>query len=180
MQSTKKEIEFCSKVIERAPYINDIQVLAQAYLGRGYGYEILEKFKEAKEDMTRVKELQPSNQEASKGLTRINKALRDADKIDLSDVDAKLAKIKDAGNAKFGEKKYKEAIEKFTEGIDMYLQNANVFIADKDVKLKVTHLYTNRALSYHYLNEHHKVIQDADHVLSYLDNQNMKALNRRA
>jgi hypothetical protein len=73
--------------------------LAQAYLGRGYGYEIIERFAEAKEDMTRVKELQPSNQEASKALTRINKALKDADKVDLSDVDVKLGKIKDQGNA---------------------------------------------------------------------------------
>ena len=57
MQSTKKEIEYCSKVIERAPYISDSSILAKAYLGRGYGYEIIEKFNEAKEDMTRVKEL---------------------------------------------------------------------------------------------------------------------------
>jgi tetratricopeptide (TPR) repeat protein len=61
LQSTKREIEYCSKVIERAPYITDSAVLAQAYLGRGYGYEIIERFAEAKEDMTRVKELQPSN-----------------------------------------------------------------------------------------------------------------------
>ena len=48
MQSTKKEIEYCSKVIERAPYISDSSILAKAYLGRGYGYEIIEKFNEAK------------------------------------------------------------------------------------------------------------------------------------
>lgn len=59
---------------------------------------MLEKFNEAKEDMTRVKELQPSNQEASKALTRINKAIKDADKVDLSDIDVKLGKIKDVGN----------------------------------------------------------------------------------
>ena len=56
-QSTKKEIEFCSKVIERAPYISDSSILAKAYLGRGYAYETLEKFADAKEDMTRVREL---------------------------------------------------------------------------------------------------------------------------
>lgn len=30
-QSSKKEIEFCSKVIERAPYISDTAILARAY-----------------------------------------------------------------------------------------------------------------------------------------------------
>lgn len=101
LQANKKEIEYCSKVIERAPYITDSSVLASAYLGRGYSYEILERFAEAKEDMTRVKELQPSNQEASKALTRINKALKDADKVDLSDADMKLGKLKDQGNAHY-------------------------------------------------------------------------------
>lgn len=109
----------------------------------------MEKFNEAKEDMTRVKELQPSNQEASKALTRINKAIKDSSKVDLSDIDLKLGKIKDAGNAKYTEKKYQEAITKFTEGIDIYLKDQETFRKDKDVKLKVTHLYTNRSLSYH-------------------------------
>lgn len=122
-QSTKKEIEYCSKVIERGPYISNSAILAQAYQGRGYGYEALEKFNEAKEDFTRVKELQPSNQEASKALTRINKALKDMNKVDLCDVDVKLGKIKDAGNARYTEKKFQEAIEKFSEGIDMYLKD---------------------------------------------------------
>lgn len=56
-QSTKKEIEFCSKVIERAPYVNDTTILAKAYLGRGYSYETLEKFNEARDDFNRVREL---------------------------------------------------------------------------------------------------------------------------
>ncbi len=60
-QSTKKEIEYCSKVIERAPYVSDSSVLAKAYLLRGYAYESIEKLNDAKEDMTRVRELQPAN-----------------------------------------------------------------------------------------------------------------------
>ena len=105
-QSTKREIEYCSKVIERAPYVSDSSVLAKAYLLRGYAYESIEKLKEAKEDMTRVRELQPANQEATRALTRLNKAIKDAGKVDLSDVDVKLAKIKDAGNQKYTEKKF--------------------------------------------------------------------------
>jgi tetratricopeptide (TPR) repeat protein len=52
--------------------------------------------------------------------------------------------------------------------------------ADKDVKLKVTHLYTNRSLSHHQLSDNQKAFEDADHVLRYLDDKNVKALNRRA
>jgi hypothetical protein len=52
--------------------------------------------------MTRVKELQPHNAQASQALTRINKALKDAGKVDLSDVDHKLGKIKEEGNGKYG------------------------------------------------------------------------------
>lgn len=56
--------------------------------------------------MTRVRELQPSNQEATKVLTRVNKAIADLNKVDLGDVDVKLAKIKDAGNQIYTAKKY--------------------------------------------------------------------------
>jgi len=122
LQSTKREIEYCSKVIERAPYITDSSILASAYLGRGYCLETLERFADAKQDMTRVKELQPSNQEASKALTRINKALKDADKIDLSDIDVKLGKLKDQGNAHYTKQQYREAIERFSEGIKVYME----------------------------------------------------------
>jgi tetratricopeptide (TPR) repeat protein len=149
-------------------------------LGRGYGYEELEKFTEAKEDMRRVRELQPANQEATKALARINKAIKEADKVDLSEVDAKMGRIKDAGNAKYTQKQYSEAIEKFTEGISLYLGNAALYLGDKDVRLKVTHLYTNRSLSYHQLGEQQHALEDADHVLKHLDTQNVKALNRRA
>lgn len=155
-------------------------MLAKAYLLRGYAYESIEKFKDAKEDMTRVRELQPSNQEATKVLTRLNKAIADLNKVDLSDVDAKLGKIKDAGNQIYTTKKYKEAIEKFSEGINLYLADPQTFKTDKDVKLKVTQLYTNRSLAHHQLADEASARADADHVLTNLDPANVKALNRRA
>lgn len=99
--------------------------------------------------MTRVRELQPTNAEATRALTRLNKAIKDVGRVDLSDVDAKLAKIKDAGNQRYTEKNFKEAIAKFSEGIDMYLADPLTFQSDKDVKLKVTQLYTNRSLAHH-------------------------------
>jgi hypothetical protein len=66
----------------------------------------------------------------------------------------KLGKLKDQGNAHYTAQRYREAIEKFSEGISIYLQgDQNAFRADKDVKLKVTHLYTNRSLSHHQLGD---------------------------
>jgi hypothetical protein len=56
----------------------------------------------------------------------------------LSDVDTKLGKIKDAGNQAYTQKNFKEAIKKFSEGIDMYLADPETYKTDKDVKLKVT------------------------------------------
>lgn len=44
----KKEIEYCTKVIERAPFISDMNMLAKAYQRRGYAYEHMEKYAEAK------------------------------------------------------------------------------------------------------------------------------------
>lgn len=129
--------------------------------------------------MTRVRELQPNNAEATRALARLNKGIKDAGRVDLSDIDAKLGKIKEAGNQKYSEKKFKEAIDKFSEGINLYLADSATFKTDKDVKLKVTQLYTNRSLSYHQLNDHLNAHRDADHVLAQLDAGNAKALFRR-
>lgn len=98
-------------------------ILAKAYLRRGMALESLEKYAEAKEDFLSVKELQPSNLQASKGLSRINQALRDLMKVDLSDIDAKMLRIKDAGNSLYSKKNFTEAISTFSEGIDMYIEN---------------------------------------------------------
>ena len=60
---SKKEIEYCSKVIERSPYlVKDPTMLSKAYLRRAYAYEHIENYVKSKEDLLRVKELQPSNQ----------------------------------------------------------------------------------------------------------------------
>jgi hypothetical protein len=60
-QHSKKEIEYCTKVIERASYLTNTDMLAKAYLRRGFAYEHMEKLKEAREDLTRVRELEPGN-----------------------------------------------------------------------------------------------------------------------
>ena len=57
----KKQIEFCSKVIDRALYLEDINVLIKAYLRRGLSYEQIERYKLGVHDLTRVREIQPEN-----------------------------------------------------------------------------------------------------------------------
>ena len=54
---SKSEIEYSTKVIERAEFISDKSVLVKAFLRRGLAYEQVEKYLLAKEDMISVKEL---------------------------------------------------------------------------------------------------------------------------
>lgn len=45
------------------------------------------------------------------------------DKVDMHEVDFKLTKIKDEGNKLYSGKQFKQAIEKFTEGVNLYLKD---------------------------------------------------------
>jgi hypothetical protein len=49
--------------------VDDANVKMKAYLRRGKAYEQQEKLKKAKEDMIKVKELQPYNMQASQALS---------------------------------------------------------------------------------------------------------------
>ena len=60
----KQQIEFCTKVIDRSLYLDDMNVLIKAYLRRGLSYEHCEKFKLAANDLTRVKQMDPMNKQA--------------------------------------------------------------------------------------------------------------------
>jgi len=53
--NSKEEVVSTTKVIERAPYLTDSNVILKAYLRRGLAYEQLEKYLQAKEDMLSVK-----------------------------------------------------------------------------------------------------------------------------
>ena len=56
-QHDKLQIEYCTMVIDRSLYLDDINVLVKAYLRRGLAYEHMEKYKLAVNDLTRVREL---------------------------------------------------------------------------------------------------------------------------
>jgi hypothetical protein len=48
-------VDYCTKVIDRAPYIKDIQVMIKARLRRGAAYESCEKYKKAADDLMYVR-----------------------------------------------------------------------------------------------------------------------------
>lgn len=60
-QQDKQQVVFCAKVIDRALYIEDVNVIIKAYLRRGLAYENLEKYKQSANDLQRVRDLQPTN-----------------------------------------------------------------------------------------------------------------------
>ena len=57
----KASIDYSSKVIDRALYIDDIHILIKAYLRRAQAYEHTERYRSAVDDLMRVRELQPYN-----------------------------------------------------------------------------------------------------------------------
>jgi hypothetical protein len=78
----KQQIEFCTKVIDRSLYLDDMNVLIKAYLRRGLSYEHCEKFKLAANDLTRVKQMDPMNKQAKDSLARCLKCIKQDTGID--------------------------------------------------------------------------------------------------
>lgn len=81
-QHDKAQVDFSTKVIDRALYLDDINVLIKAYTRRGLAYENLEKFKLAVNDLTRVRELQPFNKQAQSGIQRCLKYIQQDEGIE--------------------------------------------------------------------------------------------------
>lgn len=93
---------------------------------------------------------------------------------------SRFLEIKDAGNAEYKRKMWVMAIAKFGEGIGLYQKHKALCDNNSELKTKITQLYTNRALSWHQLDNQDDVIKDCSFVLKELDNKNAKALFRRA
>ena len=93
---------------------------------------------------------------------------------------AKFTEIKDAGNAEYQRKMWVMAIAKFGEGISLYQKQKSLCNNDSELRTKVAQLYTNRALSWHQLDNQDDVIKDCSYVLKELDSKNAKALFRRS
>ena len=56
--------------------------------------------------------------------------------------------MKTAGNQLFVEKKYTEAIDWFTSGINFYKENGSI-VDHEGIKLLMTQMFTNRSLAHH-------------------------------
>jgi len=102
------------------------------------------------------------------------------EKVTKTELSDQFTEIKDAGNAEYKRKMWVDAIAKFGEGINLYEKNRTLCEGSKDLKTKITQLYTNRALSWHQLDKQDEVLKDCSHVLKFLDESNAKALFRRS
>ena len=103
----------------------------------------------------------------------------DVDGTDYSEIEDKIAALKEKGNNQFRKKSYKEAVKHFSEAIKIFEETGRP-ITKGDIKTKITQIYTNRATSLHLLNQQSSVISDATFVIDHLDDTNKKALYRRA
>ena len=83
-QHDKAQIDYCTKVIDRSLYIEDINVLIKAYLRRGLALEHLEKYKPAVNDLIRVRELQPMNKQAQQAMVRCQKYIKQDEGINYT------------------------------------------------------------------------------------------------
>lgn len=97
----------------------------------------------------------------------------------MKELEERITALKERGATHFRKQAYKEAIKQFSEGINLF-QNAGEPMHNEELKLKVTHLYTNRCLCFHSLNQQASALADANYVLKNLDTANAKALYRRA
>jgi hypothetical protein len=106
--------------------------------------------------MMRVKALQPSSLDASRALTRINKAISQLDvekkagSMNAEKLTEQLNTIKEEGNKEFKQSNIAKAIEIFSSGIDLYKKYKDLVHGDQniDTYTKIGQIYTNRALAY--------------------------------
>lgn len=120
-----------------------------------------------------------TKKEAAKPAEKKEENVTEDDSFSLKELAAKFVEIKEAGNEEYKRKMWVMAIAKFGEGIAIYQKNKSLCESDDDLKTKVAQLYTNRALSWHQLNNQDDVIKDCTYVLKHLDENNAKALFRR-
>jgi len=185
LQDSSNVIKYATKTIDAGDKIEQA-VLLKALILRAYAYESVDKLLLAKDDWTKVKEIQWDNSDASHALERINDAFKrdKAAKIGemLKSIQKDLEEFKKSGNEEYKAGNHLKAIEKFTNGIELFLSKCdqeNMQFVPKELLQIVTQLYTNRAICNHVLNRHLDVVDDAAFVINKLDPKNAKAYYRR-
>lgn len=85
---------------------------------------------------------------------RIVEITEEVPKVDkgLKELSDKITILKERGATHFRKQQYKEAIKQFSEGINLFT-TAGEPHTDTDLKTKITHLYTNRCLCFHNLDQ---------------------------
>jgi tetratricopeptide (TPR) repeat protein len=182
-----KVIEFSSATISLKP--TDKTLLVKAYLRRALANEANGVIISAKEDMVHVKELDPSNLQASKALQRYasifaekrqETALRSIE--NANNVIEKAERFKEAGNNFFKRENYDAAILDFENGINVireyYPEKIELMNHPQAVNILVQ-LYNNKALANLKLECNALVIKDCEAALE-LEPQNLKSLYRLA
>lgn len=141
--------------------------------------EVLEKVLENANDK---KSAQPAAAPEKKKKIAIEEDESDDEDKNLTteQLEKRLNEIKTAGNEHFKTKSFVEAVAKFSEAISIYQKNEKYCYVSKEVTTLITQCYTNRALGWSKLDNHKRVIEDANYVLNKLDEKNAKALFRRA
>jgi len=69
----------------------------------------------------------------------------------MSEIEDKIAALKEKGNNQFRKKAYKEAVKHFSEAIKIF-EDTGRPLTQGDIKTKITQIYTNRSTSLHLLN----------------------------
>ncbi|CAG9311003.1 unnamed protein product [Blepharisma stoltei] len=181
-----KTIEYSSLALEQSPIDNIAK--SKAYLRRGLAYEKKEQILKARADMICVKELDPSNIQASKALQRYaGQMANDKEAEVLKDLQTlegliqQIEKLKEAGNLYFKQEKFDEAILEFSTGIEKIEVNISKEAQLKDARVTslIIQLHNNRALAYLKLDCNKEVIKDCEKVLE-VDPGNVKSLYRLA
>ena len=100
--------------------------------------------------------------------------------ISLINLKKQIQEHKDYGNKEFKNKIPVMAVTHFTEAIKLYQNHKEMCESDEALLLLITQCYTNRALSWHQIDNQADCFSDADYVLRNLDTKNAKSLFRRA
>lgn len=151
----------------------------KAMLRRAAVYEQKEKYTDALRDYRKILAFAPSTSAAQDGCTRVVKCMKSLGIKIAPDprrtvsikaastkrIEEQYTNLKDKGNSLFKQQKYSEAVEMYTQCIELDHSNTSAF--------------NNRAMAWLRLGMPNKAILDASRVLDF-EPANVKALFRRA
>ena len=174
-----KVIEFSSSALNVKP--SNTNILIKAHLRRALSSENLERVQAAKADMIKVKELDPSNMQASQALQRYAQHLNhEGEKQAVSkaantqSIVARAEQMKNVGNSLFKKSDFDKAILEFTAAIKILTEELHNLLENPSAVALLINLYNNRALANSKLDCNTLVVQDCQEALKF-DPDNLKS-----